>query len=117
MCHYSATGDPNPATADWRPSFNETYPSVVAGSLWASICQGKGKHCSVKGGEDNIGTVDEGTPQIVRKDPRTGHFYVTFHGWVSIDCVSLEFFINRNVELTPDFWIFIFKILEMNLIK
>ena len=81
LCHYSAVGDPNPATADWKPTFNATHPSVVAGSLWASICEGRGKHCDSRRGNDNVGTVDEGTPQIVSKDAATGDFFVTFHGW------------------------------------
>lgn len=37
-----------------------------------TLCQGPDKHCTV-------GTVDEGTPQIVEK--RDGYFYVTFHGY------------------------------------
>ena len=84
LCHYSTVpGEPNPAVADWRPSFNISSsgaPSVAGGQLWSAICAGKGKHCSVKGGSDNVGTVDEGTPQIVRKDS-DGYFWVTFHGW------------------------------------
>jgi hypothetical protein len=45
-------------------------PVVVGGSLWARIC-GSGKSCPT-------GTVDEGTPEILKK--QDGYFYVTFHG-------------------------------------
>ena len=79
LCHYTtAAGEENPAAAVWRPSFNGSAPSVAGGQLWGSICAGSGKHCSVKAGADHVGTVDEGTPQIVRKD-EDGYFWVTFH--------------------------------------
>ena len=79
LCHYStAAGEENPAAAVWRPSFNSSAPSVAGGQLWSSICAGGGKHCSVKAGADHVGTVDEGTPQIVKKD-EDGYFWVTFH--------------------------------------
>ena len=101
LCHYSTLpGEANPAAARWRPSFNPSAggaPSVAGGQLWSAICAGKGKHCSVKGGADNVGTVDEGTPQIVKKDA-DGYFWVTFHGWDPHTLRSA-----RGVARTKDF--------------
>jgi len=57
MCHFSLQGS-NPLVHHWiRDSHN---PVVKGGQLWSQICAGKNKHCTV-------GTIDEGTPDIVFK--------------------------------------------------
>jgi hypothetical protein len=65
-------------------------PVVKGGQLWSSICAGPNKHCKV-------GTIDEGTPQIVEKRS-DGNFVITFHGY--------DYQANRGVRgvaLTKDF--------------
>ena len=68
LSHFaSVTADPLGA---WVP--NARNPVVRGGDLFNRICAGAGKHCLV-------GTVDEGTPDIVEK--RGDEFIVTFHGY------------------------------------
>lgn len=89
MCHYSVGGqDPmKPFTP------NPKNPVVTGGQLWHQICSGNGKHCTMN-------TVDEGTPDIVKKV--NGYFYVTFHGYDYSAKKSA-----RGVAKTPNFvnWI------------
>ena len=64
---YSASADPLGA---WLA--NARNPVVTGGQLFNQICAGTGKHC-------DVGTVDEGTPDIVEKVG--DEFVVTFHGY------------------------------------
>jgi hypothetical protein len=68
---------------------NSHNPVVRGGALFAKICAGNQKHCEV-------GTADEGTPQIVEKVD--GEFIVTFHGY---DYTSKH--AARGVARTADF--------------
>jgi hypothetical protein len=71
LCHYYLSGSSSPfSTNGFTP--NPRNPVIRGGQLWSQICAGSGKHCSV-------GTVDEGTPDIVEKSD--SWFYVTFHGY------------------------------------
>lgn len=68
LAHFSsATANPLDA---WLPDARN--PVVTGGELFSQICAGSGKHCAV-------GTVDEGTPDIVEKVG--DEFIVTFHGY------------------------------------
>jgi hypothetical protein len=68
LSHFSsATADPLGA---WVA--NARNPVVRGGDLFNRICAGTGKHCL-------LGTVDEGTPDIVEKIG--DEFIVTFHGY------------------------------------
>lgn len=70
MCHYYLPGASPLSPLGFIP--DPRNPVVRGGQLFSQICAGSGKHCTV-------GTVDEGTPDIVVK--RDGFYYVTFHGY------------------------------------
>jgi len=71
LSHFWMNGSSSsPTDGEWVP--NPNNPVVLGGALFASICNGSGKHCLP-------GMVDEGTPDIVMK--QNGSFYVTFHGY------------------------------------
>ena len=71
----------------WTP--NSANPVVRSGQLFGQICAGRSKHCTV-------GTVDEGTPQIVEKVG--SDFFVTFHGYDYGTKAAV-----RGVARTPNF--------------
>lgn len=85
LAHFS-TSTPDPFGVWTADAAN---PVVRGGQLFGTICAGAGKHC-------HVGTVDEGTPQIVEK--AGGLFYVTFHGYD----YALKSAV-RGVAATPDF--------------
>ena len=85
LAHFtSLSADP---LAGWQADARN--PVVTGGQLFAQICAGAGKHCAV-------GTVDEGTPDIVEKVG--DEFIVTFHGYD----YSLRAAV-RGVAATADF--------------
>lgn len=86
LAHFYRSGDASPLGA-WTP--DPANPVVKGGQLFGQICAGPGKHCPV-------GTVDEGTPQIVEKVG--GDYYVTFHGYDYAKRAAV-----RGVARTPDF--------------
>ena len=85
LSHFSsATAD---ALGPWIA--NPRNPVVHGGDLFDRICAGAGKHCT-------LGTVDEGTPDIVEKQGE--EYFVTFHGY---DYSSRR--AVRGVAATSDF--------------
>ena len=69
LSHFTKRGA-SPFGTGWTA--NPSNPVVKGGDLFGQICAGSGKHCQV-------GTTDEGTPQIVEK--AFGEFFITFHGY------------------------------------
>eukprot|EP01113_Clastostelium_recurvatum_P044245 TRINITY_DN7451_c1_g1_i1.p1 TRINITY_DN7451_c1_g1~~TRINITY_DN7451_c1_g1_i1.p1 ORF type:complete len:525 (+),score=77.20 TRINITY_DN7451_c1_g1_i1:11-1585(+) len=86
LCHYFLSGSSTPLSL-FEP--NPHNPVVTGGQLFSQICSGTGKHCT-----DH--TVDEGTPDIVKKV--NGQFLVTFHGY---DYTTQKGY--RGAALTPNF--------------
>ena len=85
LAHFtSATAD---ALGAWLADARN--PVVTGGQLFSQICAGAGKHCAV-------GTVDEGTPDIVEKVG--DEFIVTFHGYDYAARAAV-----RGVAATADF--------------
>jgi len=70
LCHYSLRSKTPFSTTGFDP--DGSNPVVKGGQLWSQICSGAGKHCPPA-------TVDEGTPDIIKKE--NDWFYVTFHGF------------------------------------